>query len=448
MKTTITIPYKFTPRDYQIPLLKAMQEGFKRFVCVWHRRSGKDLTMLAGGVVPKMLERVGTYFYIFPTYSQGKKALWDGIDGDGVKIMDRIPKELIKGTPNETEMRIELRNGSALQVIGCENIDNIVGTNPVGVVFSEWPICKSIAWDYIRPILAENGGWAAFLFTPRGMNHGWKILQQAKESDAWFYQVLAVSDTNAVSQEVIEEEKRQMPEDLFYQEYYCKFIDGAGTFFRKIDEAVYDDKYEQEPSKRFKIEQGRVYRLGVDLAKYQDFTVITPIDLTTFKVGPQESFNQIDYNLQKSRIETQHYKYNKAEITLDTTGVGEPVYDDLSLRIPIRAYKFTENSRRNLLVNLQVLLEQSIIKIPNDPELLDQLRSFQYELSDNGKVKIVAPHGVHDDRVMSLALAVWDLPPKVLPFKSAEDRRLLKMFDANRQKESAKYFSGSKYLRR
>lgn len=445
--TEITLPYAFTPRPYQLPFLKAVDAGFKRFVIVWHRRSGKDLTILAAVVVRKMLMRVGTYFYIFPTYSQGKKALWSGMDRDGVKIMDRIPKQLIKSM-NETEMKIELINGSVLQIIGCENIDNIVGTNPIGVVFSEFPICKAIAWDYIRPILAENDGWAIFDFTPRGMNHGWKILQQAKESDSWFYQILTADDTDALTPEMLEEEKRQMPEDLFYQEYYCKFIDGAGTFFRKIDEAIYDDKYEQEPSKRFKIEPGRIYRLGVDLAKYQDFTVITPIDLTTFKVGNQESFNQIDYNLQKSRIETQHYKFNKAEVTLDTTGVGEPVYDDLSLKIPVRAYQFTENSRRNLLVNLQVLLEQGIIKIPNDQELIDQLRSFQYELSENGKVKIVAPHGVHDDRVMSLALACWDLPPKPIPFKSAEDRKLIKMFDSQKQKESAKYFSGSKYLRR
>jgi hypothetical protein len=446
-KTNITIPYQFTPRPYQIPLLRAMQIGFKRAVIVWHRRSGKDLTILAGVVVPKMLERVGTYFYIFPTYSQGKKALWDGIDRDGVKIMSRIPEVLIKSR-NETEMRIELKNGSALQVIGCENIDNIVGTNPVGVIFSEYPICKAIAWDYIRPILAENGGFAIFDFTPRGMNHGWKILQQAKENESWFYQLLTVDDTHAIPPEAIEEEKMQMPEDLFLQEYYLKFIDGAGTFFRHLEPCIYEDKYEPDHSKRFNIEPGKVFRLGVDLAKYQDFTVITPIDLTTFKVGPQEVFNRIDYTLQKARIESQHYKYNKAEITLDTTGVGEPVYDDLTTsKLPVRGYQFTETSRRNLLVNLQVLLEQEIIKIPNDPALLDELRSFQYELGENGKVKIVAPSGVHDDRVMSLALACWDLPVKPIPFKSAEDRRLLKMFDSQKQKEKTTYFSGSQYLR-
>ena len=89
-KTNITIPYQFTPRPYQIPLLRAMQIGFKRAVIVWHRRSGKDLTILAGVIVPKMLERVGTYFYIFPTYSQGKKALWDGIDRDDVIILSNM----------------------------------------------------------------------------------------------------------------------------------------------------------------------------------------------------------------------------------------------------------------------------------------------------------------------------------------------------------------------
>ena len=446
-KVNLTIPYKFTPRDYQIPLLRAMQSGFKRAVCVWHRRSGKDLTILAGVVVPKMLERVGTYYYIFPTYSQGKKALWDGMDKEGVKVLDRIPEVLIK-SKNETEMRIELKNGSALQVIGCENIDNIVGTNPVGVVFSEYPVAKAVAWDYIRPILAENGGWAVFDFTPRGMNHGWKILQQAKENENWFYQLLTVDDTKVISPEVLAEEQQQMPEDLFLQEYYLKFIDGAGTFFRHLEPCIYEDKYEVEPSKRFNIESGKVFRLGVDLAKYQDFTVITPIDLTTFKVGPQEVFNRIDYTLQKARIESQHFKFNKAEITLDTTGVGEPVYDDLTnSKIPVRGYQFTESSRRNLLVNLQVLLEQEIIKIPNDPELLDQLRSFQYELGENGKIKIVVPSGVHDDRVFSLALACWDLPVKPIPFKSREDRELLKMFDSKQKSEKTTYFTGSQYLR-
>lgn len=395
-----------------------------------------------------MLLRVGTYYYFFPTYNQGRKVLWDGMDKDGFPYMAHFPEEII-ASKNEQEMRIELTNGSAFQIIGCDNIDNIVGTNPVGVVFSEYPLGRSEAWDFIRPILRENDGWAIFDYTPRGMNHGWKILQQAKADEEWFYQVLTADDTGIIPPEGLAAEKRQMPEDLFYQEYYCRFLEGAGRVFRNIDNCIYDDKYEPELSRRFQIEPQRTYRLGVDLAKHQDFTVVTAIDLTTFKAFVAERFNQIDYPLQKARIASQHFRFNKAEITIDSTGVGEPIYDDLTdAKIPVVGYKFTEASRRDLLTNLQLLIEQEIIKIPNDPLLLDELRSFQYELTDTGKIKMVVPEGLHDDMVMSLALACWDLPARVIPQKNFGNKVIVKEFDYHAKKQMAKPFTGSAYLRR
>ena len=399
---TIQIPHKFKPRIYQIPILKAFDKGCKRAVIVWNRRSGKDKTILQI-VIKEMLKKVGTYYYIFPTYSQGRKILWDGIDKSGMRFIEHFPKELISGIPNETEMRIELVNGSAFQIIGVDKIDNIVGTNPIGCVFSEYPLQKPKGWDFIRPILAENGGWAIFDFTPRGMNHGWKILQQAK-SEGWFWQVLTVEDTQAIPADVLEAEKRTMPQALFEQEYYCKFIEGAGQFFKRIDENIW--------SGELSYDLGHIYRLGVDLAKYQDWTVITPIDLTeTFKIGKQERFNQIDYNLQKSRIEATCRKYGLAQSRIDSTGVGEPINDDLVARgLPIEPFHFTEQSRKDLLNNLQIKLAQDMIKIPDDEILISELKSFQYSLAENGKLKIGVPEGLHDDCVMSLALAVWDLP--------------------------------------
>jgi phage FluMu gp28-like protein len=286
------------------------------------------------------------------------------------------------------------------------------------------------------------------------MNHGWKLYQQAKAEESWFYQVLTVDDTNAIDQATLEEEKRQMPEDLFYQEYYCKFIEGAGRVFRNIDNCIYDDKYEPEQDHRFQINHHRTYRLGVDLAKHQDFTVVTAIDLTTFKCFVAERFNQLDYPLQKARIAAQHFRFNKAEITIDSTGVGEPIYDDLNVQgIPIRPYHFTEVSRRDLLVNLQLLMEQEIIKIPNDPVLLDELRSFQYEISTTSvtgvpKVRMLVPEGLHDDMVMSLALAVWELPNRPIPQKHETNKVVIKEFDYYKRMEQAKPFTGSRYLRR
>lgn len=412
-----TLPYKYTPRPYQLSILKAIDNGIKRLVWVVHRRGGKDKTAW-NITIKKAFERKGTYFYFLPTYSQAEKVIWKGIDKEGVAFLDHIPKETIKNL-NHSSMRVELVNGSIIQLVGADKIDSIVGTNPIGCVFSEYSLMKENVWSFIRPILAENGGWAIFIFTPRGTNLGWNILQQAKENPDWFSEVLDVDTTKAIDPETIESEKRGMPQDLFEQEYYCKFIEGAGAFFKRIEHNTYDADDKVEPQHR--------YRLGVDWAKYQDFTVITAIDLMTFKVKKQDRFNQIDYNLQKAKLEAAYFRHFKSPVLMDSTGIGDPLYDDLCRRIDIAPYKFTEQTRKDLLVNLQILLEKDIIKIPKDPILIDELKSFKYTLTETGRIKIAVPEGMHDDCVFSLALACYNLPINPIPIHTL--KRLNKEVD-------------------
>lgn len=75
----ISTPYRFTPRNYQLNLLRKLDAGYKRIIMVRHRRAGKD-KLCRNMMINKAVQEVGNYFYIFPTYSQGKKALWDNID--------------------------------------------------------------------------------------------------------------------------------------------------------------------------------------------------------------------------------------------------------------------------------------------------------------------------------------------------------------------------------
>ena len=229
----IQLPYNFTPRDYQLPLLEALDSGVKRAVWVAHRRSGKDKTAL-NFMFKKMFERVGSYYYFLPTYKQGRKVIWQGLDKEGFKFMSHLPKELRKHT-REQDMLVETINGSIFQVIGTDDIDRVVGTNPVGIVLSEYALQDPRAWDYVRPILAENGGWALFNYTPRGRNHGYDIYELAKASEDWFCEKLTVDDTKAIDPKVLEQEKKEIidqhgNEALFLQEYYCSFdvsVEGA-----------------------------------------------------------------------------------------------------------------------------------------------------------------------------------------------------------------------------
>jgi hypothetical protein len=142
---------------------------------------------------------------------------------DGRKFIEHFPKEMWEAV-NNTEMRLTLKNGSIYQVVGTDNVDRLVGANPVGVVFSEYSLQDPRAWDYIRPILAENGGWALFIYTARGRNHGYDMLNMARRNERWFQQTLTVDDTRAISIEAVDEERESgMPEEMIQQEFYCSF---------------------------------------------------------------------------------------------------------------------------------------------------------------------------------------------------------------------------------
>jgi hypothetical protein len=240
------------------------------------------------------------------------------------------------------------------------------------------------------------------------MNHAHTLLQQARGNEKWFTQILTVDDTNVFDKESLEEEKRNNPQDFFEQEYYCRFIEGAGQFFKNIRQTLIEEEDKPEPNHK--------YQMGVDLAKYQDYTVLTVIDLNTFHVHKQERFNQIDWVLQKAKIEAMYRRYGNPLIYIDSTGVGDPIYEDLFKQgIRVEGFKFNENSRKDLLNNLAIKIEQNKIKLPETDILQNELNSFHYEISDRGKIRICAPDGLHDDTVMSLALAVWNLPDNPLP---------------------------------
>lgn len=219
------------PRHYQIPLWNYLDSGGKRALIVWHRRAGKDLLCWNYVVTEACTGRVGGYTYYFPNAALAKKIIWNGADKAGKRFLDYIPSRLIKRI-NRAEMLIEFYNGSILQLAGTDKSIN-VGTNPVGTIFSEFSLQNPRSWNYIRPILAENDGWALFNGTPRGRNHFFDLYEMAKSNPEWFCQALSVDDTGAVTPEAIEKERRDgMSEDLIQQEFYVSWDCGVqGAIF-------------------------------------------------------------------------------------------------------------------------------------------------------------------------------------------------------------------------
>jgi len=237
-----TLPYGYDPRFYQEKVLTSLDDGYKNICWVVHRRGGKDTTMWNYMIKRAYLEP-GTYYYFLPTFAQAKRVIWDGITNDGKRMLDYIPKSIVIGNPNNTEMKIwieGIRGQSLIQLIGADSFDSVMGTNPRGVVFSEWSLMDPMAYEFVKPILAANGGWCAFIYTPRGKNHGWDLAEIARRNpDTWFFEILTVDDTRVLSKDQIENERKNgMPEDLIQQEFYCNFNRGQeGSYYgRQIDE--------------------------------------------------------------------------------------------------------------------------------------------------------------------------------------------------------------------
>ena len=242
----------FTPLDHQRPVLNYMMNGGKRALLVWHRRSGKDLTFwnISWALAQK---RVGIYYYFYPTYSQAKKAVWYGMDEGGIRFLDYIPKALIAST-HDTDMRVHFTNGSILQLIGSDNVDSIMSTNPIGCVFSEYALQDPAGWRFVSPILRKNGGWAAFVYTPRGHNHGYELYQNMKNDPNWFVELRTIIDTGLIDPLELDEDRRTgIPEEIIQQEYFCDFnVANEGTYFGqqmtqaeaqgRITQCVYDPR--------------------------------------------------------------------------------------------------------------------------------------------------------------------------------------------------------------
>ena len=241
----LDLPHQFSPRSYQKDFYRAFfVERKKRIVLVWHRRAGKDLSIL-NALVMAALERVGNYFYLFPEQEQVRKAIWDGIDNEGKRFIDYIPSAITKSR-NVTQMSITLINGSIIKFTGSDRYNALMGTNPVGIIFSEYSIQTPAAWDFTRPMVRANDGWVIFPYTPRGKNHGFKLYEMAKKNEKWYCDLRGVEDTRrndgsfVISQEDIEEERKEgMAESLIKQEYYCSFeAANVGAVYEKEAMAV------------------------------------------------------------------------------------------------------------------------------------------------------------------------------------------------------------------
>jgi phage terminase large subunit len=247
----ISLPNRWHPRPYQFGLWRYLENGGRRAVAVCHRRWGKDDLALHWTAVAAH-QKVGTYWHMLPEYAQARRAIWDAVNPHtGIRRIDEAFPREIRESWNEQQMFIRFKNGSTWQVVGSDSYNSLVGSPPVGLVFSEWALADPSAWAYLRPILLENGGWALFIYTSRGRNHGYKTWNLSQQSEEWYGVRQNALETGVFTDKQLEAELIEYKSDygdedgeaLFNQEYMCSF-DAAvlGAYYGKIISRLDQDK--------------------------------------------------------------------------------------------------------------------------------------------------------------------------------------------------------------
>ncbi len=322
------------------------------------------------------------------------------VNEDWRVLFDITPSQIIKSV-QKVEKRVEFINGSEIEFRSADNEGSLRGAGLDFAILDEAGRIKEDSWNALRPALSDKQGRGIFISTPKGKNWFYRMFLASGGNEPGYESWHFPSNSNPYfPQEEWDEAKANYPFDWFSQEFEANFLDENATIFRRIRSRIQGILEPYSSNKR--------YFAGVDLAKYQDFTVISILDenkhLCAF-----DRFNQMEWAVQKERIVELCSQYN-ADIWIDSTGVGDPIYEDLShIYSAINGYKFTSESKGNLITALQISFEKDEITFPEIAVLIDELEAYEYKLLPSGRFSYNAPQGYHDDCVVSLALANWGI---------------------------------------
>ena len=196
-------------------------------VAVCGRRFGK--TTLAMNEIAK-IARVpkANVFAVYPTYRQAKTVLWEKFKNRLVEV-----RWLLKA--NETDLSFILKNGSKISLRGADNFDSLRGVGLDGIVMDEFQLVDEKAWtEVLRPTLSDKQGSALFIGTPYGTaNWAFDLFQRGmdKTESQWQSFSFTTLDGGNVSEEEVEQAKRDLDERTFRQEYLATFETYANRIY-------------------------------------------------------------------------------------------------------------------------------------------------------------------------------------------------------------------------
>lgn len=322
-------------------------------------------------------------------------------------VLRHIPQKYWKWRQQRKELEIF---GNKLDMRSADRPELIEGFAYKFIMLNEAGIILRKEYLYYNAILPMTLDFNPDFFvggTPKGKGLFHELAVKADDpltENQEFFRFTSF-DNPYLTQKDVEELTKELPKAIQEQEVYAKFLEDESTVFRNLLQCA-------TAMPRNPIKEKRYY-LGVDIARVQDYTVIVVMDSDGNQVY-MDRFNTLDWKIQRERIKYIAQLYNNTQVWLDATSMGgDMMYEDLrDMRLDVQPYKFTNESKKQLVQALMMSLEQEKVRIftkdePNGKVQFNEMVIFEYEITSSGLIRYQAPEGYHDDCVYGLALANW-----------------------------------------
>ena len=394
--------------NFNITLTPSQQKAYnymkdkdvRTLVCLFSRQQGK--TVLCEILLIEDLFKPNSFSaYISPSFTLGRKVFRD--------ILKLLEPTKIIAKANSSTLTIESIYGSTLQFFSAESPTAIRGNTVTSTLVLDemafYPDVLPSGEDFINnvvlPLTKAKKPKILCVSTPRGKRGAfWDYYNRALRGDKGYALVeSSIYNDSLISQEEIEELKRNMPPLAFAQEFEIKFLDNALTVFQGFEDCFLPITHSYKQT-----------WIGIDLSSSgEDATILTKINEKN-EVEQFEIQGTLDSKYQQI-ADIINSSTNLQGVYIEINGIGSPIYNEIRKLVNRKSklieWLTTNSSKEKIISNLIVKIENKKISFnQDDKKLFSELSTFTVKYTKNGNMTFSAMGNAHDDRVLSLAIAL------------------------------------------
>jgi hypothetical protein len=328
------------------------------------------------------------------------------------KMLAEVWKEIVQTTkPLQTrvarqEHRVELITGGVIDCWSLDAADSVRGRKYARVIVDEAAMVPNLydSWQAaIRPTMTDYVGSDAFMLsTPKGVDFFFDCFSRGVDDQQadWKAWQKPTSENPYIDPAEIEAARRELPDQIFRQEYLAEFLQNSGAVFRNIDACLRADSGQHQSHRLF---------AGVDWGQKHDFTVISVLCATCRQEVELDRFNKIEWAFQRARLKAIVERWGVQSVMVETNSIGSPNLEALQREgMSVRGFETTGSTKPPLIQSLALALEREECRFLPDPVGRVELLSYESRInSTTGRVSYSAPDGGHDDTVIARAIA-WE----------------------------------------